>query len=74
MSNIFEGFLKKVLASGKTNPQAAFDLGRDAQFGALSKLLIKKGIITQTEIDYELEQEFSRIAKMIDNMPPLPKA
>lgn len=74
MVNLFEGFLKKVLSTGKTNPQSAFDLGRDAQFGALSKLLVKKGVITQGELDSELEQEFSRIASMIEKMPPLPKA
>ncbi|MDO8429809.1 MAG: hypothetical protein Q7S73_00370 [bacterium] len=72
--DLFQGFLKKLSKTGKVNPQSAFDLGRDAQSHALYNLLIRKGIISQSELDYQLEQEFTKIADMIDKMPPLPRS
>lgn len=74
MANLFEEFLKRVLYTKKINPQMAFDLARDTQFKALCGLLIKKGIVTQTELDYQLEQEFSKITETIEKIPLIPKA
>lgn len=72
MNNTFEGFLTRI--APKVGPQASFDLGRDAQFNAITKLIIKKGLISRLELDYELEQEFSKIADQIEKMPSIPKS
>jgi hypothetical protein len=70
--NIFQTYLERMSRTGKTNPNAAFDLGRDAQLRAIVSLLIKKGLVSEKEVDGEMEQAFSKIVDMIEKMPPLP--
>jgi len=71
--DIFPSFLKKLLSTGKVNPQSAFDLARDARLGALEDLLMKKGTITRSELNLQQEQSFSKVAETIEKMPPPPR-
>lgn len=66
----FEEFLKSV--TKKISPEAAFGLARDVQLKAIRKALIDKGLIEEFEFTKEEENQFSEMAKTIENMPVLP--
>lgn len=66
----FEEYLQVV--ARKVGPNAAFDLARDARIQALEKLLVKKGLAFEEDIEKEQFQQFDAMAKQIINMPPMP--
>lgn len=73
MVDPFKEFLDRVLSTGKINPAAAFDLGRDARFKAIETILINKGVCTKEELEEALKKAFDEVASLIEKMPPLPK-
>lgn len=63
----FEEYLK--IVAPKIGANSAFDLSRDARNKALENLLIEKEIVTQEEIDAEVEKQLGETAQNITKMP-----
>ncbi len=66
----FEDFLQTV--TPKVGPKAAFDAHRDIRLNSLKRLLIEKNIFSQEEIDRAENEETVKMAKKIQDMPPIP--
>lgn len=66
----FEDFLKNV--ASKIGPKNAFELARDSRFKALEQILIKKGVLTEEELDEAIDKELDQLAEKINKIPSSP--